>query len=333
MIDLSKNINPYYPSSTIKKHLMNTISKVNCYPHKNNNYVNQLLSKYFNINEENIVLSNGTLDAFDRLIKILKTKKVGFLIPTFWGMQSIADINGCQLINCYFKNDYSLKDISNLSKKVDMIYICNPNNPTLTYVPKEELLSVIKKNSNCHFVIDETLLAFSPNYCLDSLYNEVDKFNNLSVLISFSKIFSLGGLRIAMLCSNTNIIKKIKGNNIMFSTNLFIESIIKDIGKDYFKIDRTVFQRNFNIFYSCLTKKHIDKYINLNVSFVNIKFKDYVDTEKLLVYLNMNNFNVANISSMYLELDKNWIRISVGKVNEMKKLAKLINDFLEVKYG
>ena len=48
--------------------------------------------------------------------------------------------------------------------------------------------------------------------------------------------------------------------------------------------------------------------------------------------LRENGFIIADLSSMYIELEKKWVRVSIGKSNEMKKLAKLINNFLEVNY-
>ena len=72
--------------------------------------------------------------------------------------------------------------------------------------------------------------------------------------------------------------------------------------------------------------------MDVHVSFVNIKFKNYVDINKMLNYLRENGFIIADLSSMYIELEKKWVRVSIGKSNEMKKLAKLINNFLEVNY-
>ena len=332
MIDLSKNTNPYYPSKELKKHLIDAALNVNFYPHKDFNYVNQIFSSYFDIDEKNITITVGTLGAFDNLIKVLKVKKIGFLSPTFWGMQNVASQNKCKLVYSNATFNYSLESISKLAKKVDMIYICNPNNPTLAYLSRKNIINLLKDNRNCHFVIDETLLSFSPDYKKQSLYKEVNKYQNLSVMISFSKIFSLGGLRLALLFSNKNTIEKIKENNVMFSVNLFIENVAEYLGKNYFKIDRNIFQRNFYLFKQYLTKKHIEEYVDVHVSFVNIKFKNYVDINKMLNYLRENGFIIADLSSMYIELEKKWVRVSIGKSNEMKKLAKLINNFLEVNY-
>ena len=139
-------------------------------------------------------------------------------------------------------------------------------------------------------------------------------------------------MRIALLCSTQKIIKRIKENKIIFSNSIFLENIINDIGRYYFKINRSVFKKNFEVFKSLLNFKYIDNYVDAHVSFVNIKFKNYINVDNLLIYLKKHNYIIANISSMYLELDKNWVRISIGKYRQMIKLAKLINDFLEEEY-
>lgn len=333
MIDLSKNTNPYYPSHSINKHLLKAINDINIYPPMNSDILENRISKYFKVNEDNIYLSKGTLEAFDTLLKSLKIKKIGFLAPTFWGMQLLAKSNGCELI--YEKienNEYTANQIEKLAKKVDLLYLCNPNNPTLSYIDQNSLKKIIKNNSDCHFVIDETLLAFSPSYEKKSLYKLVNSQSNLSVIISFSKIFSLGGLRIAIMFSNQKNLETIKKERLIFSSNILIQYIIDDLGKEYFKINRKKFEDNFSMFLKLLDNKFIDKTINKNVSFILIKFKEHINTEELIEYLKKNNFLIADISAMYLELEKNWVRISIGKKNNLKTLAKLINKYLEVKY-
>ena len=332
MIDLSKNTNPYYPSYNINKHLLQAIKDINIYPPMNNNVLEGKISKYFQINENNIYLAKGTLEAFDTLLKNLKVKKIGFLTPTFWGMQVLAKKNNCELIYEQIDNNYTENQIEQLAKKVDLLYLCNPNNPTLSYINQNILKKLIKNNTNCHFVIDETLLSFSPLYYKETLYRLVNNQSNLSVMISFSKIFSLGGLRIAIMFSNQKNLDTIKKDRLIFSSNILTQYIVDDVGKEYFKIDRKKFSDNFSMFINLLDNKFIDKIINENVSFILIKFKEQVNTQKLIKYLEKNNFLIADISTMYLELEKNWVRISIGKKNDLKKLAKLINKYLEVKY-
>lgn len=330
MVDLSKNINPYFPTRKMKAHLRKCVDNVCFYPDKIADEYEKIISNYFDIGYRNVFLANGTLGAFDMLLKYGNFKRIGFLNPTFWGMQELAKTNNCKIIEekmiDMFKYDYS--QIERLAKRCDLIYICNPNNPTLSNVNVDDFLAVVKKCFKCHFVVDETVLAFDPNFSDKSLYKYVSRFDNLSVLLSCSKIFNIPGLRLGFLFSNEHLLSELKKNNLIFSSNIMTNSILHDLGESFFDIDRNKFTDNFDFFLSKLDMSCIEKIVKNNGSFVLIKFKESVDTDDLELFLLKNNVKVANVSKFYPDLGLNWFRISVGRKKDMIVLSNLINIFV-----
>lgn len=330
MIDLSKNTNPYFPTKKMKYHLRKSVNNVCIYPDKTADEYEKIISNYFDISYKNVFLSLGTLGAFDMILKYGNFKKIGFLNPTFWGMKELAKTNNCKIIEenmiDLFQYDYS--QIENLAKICELIYICNPNNPTLSDINVDDFLDIVKKCSKCHFVVDETVLAFDPKFYEKTLFRYVSKFDNLTVILSCSKIFNIPGLRLGLMFSNEMLLYKIKKNNLIFSSNIMTNSILDDLGKSFFEIDRNKFCNNFELFINKLNKDCVEKIVKNNGSFVLVKFKDCVLTDDLELFLLNNNVKVANVSKFYPDLGSNWFRVSVGRKRDMIVLANLINNFV-----
>lgn len=328
--DLSKNINPYFPSYKLKKLLKRQIKNVCKYPSKDNDLSVIKLAKAFEIEKNNIVLTLGSLDGMNIILKEFISRKIGILSPTFWGISELAKKNNCKIYSEILADPfkYNVNVINELAKKVDVIYICNPNNPTLAEIPKKDLLSLIKQNPECHFIIDETVLSFSENFKEKTLYKEVMTYNNLTVIISFSKIFNIGGLRLAVLFSNKKFVDSLKRKALIYKNNIFNEGIIDFLASNYFKINRCKLKDNLELFIKLIDKKYLDNYLIKDGSFILIKFNKNIDTNLLVDFLEKKGYIIANISKMYLEIGENWLRISVGKRREMVKLAKIINNYV-----
>lgn len=331
--DLSKNSNPYYPTFKLKRLLRKQIKKIGQYPNANSELLEVNLSETFKIEPNNILLTNGSLEGMDLILKRFSQKKIGIFSPTFWGISVLAKKNQCEIYSECLSDPfiYNLEDIAKLARKVKLIYICNPNNPTLAEVDKKELLALIKQNSDCHFLIDETVLAFSEEYEKKTLYKEVSHLNNLTVILSFSKIFNIGGMRLAILFSNQDFVTSLKKEMLIYKNNIFNEGIVEYLANNFTKIDRNKFKNTLEKFIDALDKRYVEKYKINDGSFILIKFNDNINSDFLVNYLEKKGYIIANISQMYLEMEKNWVRISIGKKNTMLKLARIINNYVRNK--
>jgi histidinol-phosphate aminotransferase len=99
-------------------------------------------------------------------------------------------------------------DKNNLNRS-NVIYFANPNNPTGRSFPKDEIERYISSNPEKLFVIDEAYFEYSRN----TMAEEVNTYKNLIITRTFSKAFSLAGLRVGYVIADIdviNILKKIK---------------------------------------------------------------------------------------------------------------------------
>lgn len=333
-IILCNNLNPFLPTRKMIFKLALKMKLLRNYPSATSNKINKVVSDQLNIPIKSVIITNGSTEAFDYILRALEVKKVGIFSPTFWGYESACKRNNCEVVKVPLKERlyYEYDKISKLSAEVEMIILCNPNNPTLDMLDREKILSIIKKNAKCHFVIDETELVFNADYSDRTLINETLTNSNLTVITSASKFFGVPGLRCGFMVTNLSISKKINKIRIPFSINIFSELFMTNYFNRFndLKLIKKI-QRNFRYLISNLTSKYIIEIINVNTGFILIKFDKIIDVNELTYYLETKKIIVRNMKKSYPNFVGEWIRISAGKKQDYRKLIKYINKFIKNK--
>lgn len=168
----------------------------------------ELLADYEKVDISMITITNSGDEAIDILGKTFLNDGDYYLItpPTYevYNSQLILNKGKClevPLISRIWEVDED-KIISE-SKKVKIIFLCNPNNPTGSIIPKR-IIEKILENSDAIVVIDETYREFYGK----SSNNLLNKYPNLVILRSFSKFAGLAGARIGYLLANKQLSEK-----------------------------------------------------------------------------------------------------------------------------
>lgn len=199
-LDFSANLNPSGMPEGVKTALKNSVSEWENYPDPLCRKLCKALSEYENFPIENIVCGNGAADLIYRLVKAVNPKKVIVTAPTFSEYEKALSENGTEILHYYLSEKYDFaidKGILNvLDSSTDMIFLCNPNNPTGQYVPKDILKSVAEKclENNIILVCDECFLSFVTDGKSKSIRHFLNK--NVIILNAFTKIYSMAGLRL-----------------------------------------------------------------------------------------------------------------------------------------
>ena len=192
-IDLSKNV---HHDKILNEKIKEIIYRSNFILNYANDFkVYEAISKYYNINLENLAIGFGATDIIDRTLRVIKIKKLFIVKPSF----KMVDIY-CKMINL----DYEFIDFKEINSKINLknsgIYIVNPNG-----VNGEA--HEIKKYSEGfkYFIIDEVYSDFHKKY---SLLN--NKLKNLIIIKSLSKSLGFAGLRVGFCYSSKEIIRQIQ---------------------------------------------------------------------------------------------------------------------------
>lgn len=333
-IILCNNLNPFLPSKKMIFKLASNMKSLKNYPSATSSKINRVISDKLKVPIETTIVTNGSTEAFDYLLRIPSIEKVGIFTPTFWGYESACKRNNREIIKVPLKDNryYEYDKINDLSKDVDMIFLCNPNNPTLDTLNKEKLINIINQNKNCHFVIDETELVFNADYSERTFIKETMNHSNLSVITSVSKFFGVPGLRCGFIITNEVNAKQINKIRILFSINIFSELFMINYFNRFndLKLIKKI-HKNFTYLIANLKTKYITEIINVNTGFILIRFDNSIDVNELTDYLQTKGIIIRNIKKSYPNFLGECIRVSAGKRKEFRKLIKYIKKFIKNK--
>lgn len=329
--DLSKNKNPYLPTKREINNLKKNIKLITVYPQKQIEVYEQKLTKELNVNKNQLVLTSGTMEAMNIILNKYKFNTSCVLKPTFWGMEYLSSLNNIKTIEINVDNIFFLgiEDLEKCINKADVIYFCNPNNPTNTYLEKSNLEKLIKNNKDKYFVIDETMLKFDLDFESKSLKKLINKYKNLFIIISFSKIYGVAGLRLGVILThsrNYDILTVNRGVYLLNSlTGYYLEN--KDFNDNELNIIRKKIKNNFNYFQSKIKYIYIKSIKNSNSGFILLEVQSGELAKELQQYLYRKKIIVKLMGDIYGDSMKKYIRISAFKFYEALKLIYYVNKF------
>lgn len=307
---------------------------LNRYPPVRPNSLTQEMAKFYGINAEEILLSRGSTEAIDIIMRTFCVpNKDSILIspPTFDMYQFFANLNSIFIDKAPLKaeNNFILKIedlIDAISSKTKLIFISTPNSPCGSSVTTKDIISVLDiVSDNAIVVVDEAYIEFSP---IESMVKEIQNYENLIVLRTLSKAFSLAGARCGALISSTEGIELLKKTTPPFSfstpTINHIESVLSlsDPRLNNSHINNIITQREY-LKEMLLALACTDKIWKSDGNFLLVRFKNI---NSILSVLEENQILVGQIKNN-ADL-KDCLRITIGNPEENKKLLKAISSSL-----
>ncbi len=326
IIDFSSNVNPMgCPHKTID-HIKKTLTvSFSSYPDPCSKQLYEKLSKYTGINENNIIVSNGSIEIIYDFCRIFLNPKTSVLmpIPTFGEYELASKLNGCKIV--FFKTMNLNKNLENFVKKIPRngcVFICNPNNPTGVLVTQKNMLQIIEtaKTKSTIIFVDECFIELTCNEN-ESILKYIACFDNLFLLRSLTKTFGLAGLRVGYGIGNKKMVRFLKKIKIPWSVNTLAQqaAIASIPNKPYLRQTKDLIKRE-----STFLKKSISKLSNficydsatnfiLIESSLDITFLQKQLLNHKILIRNCNNFK---------GLGNNFFRIAIKTHAENLKLIK-----------
>jgi len=205
-IRLDKGELPYPPSAQVVEAIAQAATTSNRYPAVLGGMLRDKLATYTGAQPAQIIISNGSDDLIELIIKVFVQpgQQVLLPVPTFFVYGHATQVMGGVPVFVQRTSDFGL-DVEALVAKVTLdtrvLYIANPNNPTANLVGRDTLIEVLNR-VNCMVVVDECYFEL----CQATIADLVDTYPHLIVLRSLSKSFGLAGLRIGYAIANTQVV-------------------------------------------------------------------------------------------------------------------------------
>ena len=223
-IKLSANESALGPSPKAIRAIEKDKDKISKYPESDCNSLRKVLSENFNIDSKRIICGSGSDQIFDLTCHLFLEPGDEVIVTEFgFIMHRIyASLYKTKVILAKEKNFKASVDeiIKKVSDKTKIVFVANPNNPTGTYLSKNEMLELRKKlRSNILLVVDDAYFEFLNS---DDFSSGLDLFKNSpNVLVTrtFSKIYGLAGLRLGWGYSSKEIINSMYQIKPPFNVN------------------------------------------------------------------------------------------------------------------
>ena len=329
-------VNPYFPSEQMLNKLKYNFKElISSYP--STLYIqNKCISRFFNIDEEKIIVGNGAAEIINYLRNIIKGK-IGVVIPTFneyircFPDNEIIEINSCD-------NDYKITKEMLLSykDKVDNLIVINPDNPSGNFISKEDIMEIIDEYSknDKKIIIDESFIDFADEDIRYSLLSDniLDKYKNLYVIKSIGKSYGIGGLRLGVLCSSDyESLKIMKEKMPVWNINSIAEYFLqifpiykKDYENSCSKISE---ERRFMI--DALNKNDKIKVYNSQANYLMCELKELNSSDLTLYLLKNNNIFIKDLKNKKGFENKEMIRIAIKSHDDNIEIINAINSYLK----
>jgi len=322
-IKLNTNENPYPPSPNVLKAInRETGASIRLYPSPMANPLRRKAAEVYGVKEENVLAGNGADDLLSILVRsfVATGDLVVLPIPTYTLYDTLIAIQEGETLKIPLTEDFGIPEGFAI-KEARLTFLANPNSPSGIFTPVERVADFAGELEGV-LVVDEAYVDFAEGSAI-SLINE---YPNIVVLRTFSKSFSLAGMRIGLAFADHELIEgmtKVKDSyNINRLSIAAATAALDDISWMEDNVGKV--------------KKTRDA---LSVSITRLGFK---------VYPSQSNFVLAsipgrNLRGIYEELKRegilvryfdtprlrDCIRITVGTDSEISRLLDALQGILE----
>jgi len=194
------------------------------YPDEHNNVLIDKLAGINGVNHNQILLGDGSNEILKLCADTFTGKGNGKLVaadPSFEAILNQARVNGAEVVKVPLTRDFS-HDLPKMlaTAKEGLIYICNPNNPTASITPENELREFIAKSPReTMILVDEAYFHYADSPDYQSMIPLVKDHPNLIVTRTFSKIYGMAGLRCGYCVAQKDTIDRMRPHQMWDSVN------------------------------------------------------------------------------------------------------------------
>ena len=207
LLDFSANINPLGLAASVEEAILKALPDVVHYPDCSGAELKQAISEHYAVEPEQITLGNGAVELLYLLCQQKKPEAILVPAPTFSEYERAARASGAAIRYLDLQEEkgfaLELNALKELLPQVEMIFICNPNNPTGRLLQFSEVQEIVKAAAryDCCVVVDESFLDFVAETEKFTCRSLLAEYPNLCILHSLTKFYAIPGLRLGfMLC-------------------------------------------------------------------------------------------------------------------------------------
>ena len=214
-IDFSANCNPLGTPEGVRQAIVESLTRISDYPQAGYETLRRAIAAYENIHANQIICGNGAAELIFSLCLAKKPKKALLLAPTFAEYEQALQTVDCEISYYMLKEmqDFRMQEdfFDMLGPDMDMVFLCNPNNPTGILTERRLLLRILDgcRENGTLLVVDECFQDFIKESEAYTLKHQITEYSNLFLLKAFTKRYAVAGVRLGYgICGNEALLEQ-----------------------------------------------------------------------------------------------------------------------------
>ncbi|MFA6001048.1 MAG: threonine-phosphate decarboxylase CobD [Thermoleophilia bacterium] len=240
LLDFSASINLLGPSPDALAAVRAATSEIAYYPEEDCAGLLATVADHLGVFPDEVVLGNGSIEIIYWLAVVLEPRRVLVIEPTFSEYRNACEAAGadCDSFQLLEQDAFAL-DVAQIQPSgYDLIFLCNPNNPTGYLVPLDEVAALWRKcrGAGAGLVVDEAFIDFAGH---EESILSFGATPGLYVVRSFTKSHALAGLRLGCLAATARFTAVMRKRIPPWNVNAFARAAGKATLTDWDYMSRT----------------------------------------------------------------------------------------------
>ncbi len=330
IVDMSSNLNPMGSPPGLETHLKKVIHTITRLPEADARSATASVARKYGLQPECILAGNGTTQFIYAIPRILKTRRALILGPTYADYADACALHKVDVAYLMSSPSNAFRpDLARLTTQAhrhDIVFICNPNNPTGALIPVRDLDRLCRLHTGTFFVVDESYLPFTREGQAASM--APSGLPNVLVLNSMSKIFKIPGLRIGFLISAKETLQHFEPFQLPWAVNSLAQAAVDFLMDPAFLMD--TFVEETGVFLETQRKNFLNRLSNTRLklfpsatSFVLGQLPSHLTADMICNHLARKRILIRNCTN-FNGLSDRYIRISL----KSEKINALLADTL-----
>ena len=213
-LDFSANVSPLGLPAGVAAAITNALPTADRYPDPLCRELRAALAGAEGVPADWILCGNGAADLIFRLALAVRPRRALLPAPTFAALQTV----GCAVQRVFLReeNEFAVteKFIDAVTPETDIVFLCQPNNPTGQVTPPALVERLVRRCAECGavLVVDECFLDFLPDRDAWTAKQLLRDAPQLVILKAFTKLYAMAGVRLGYaLCGDAALLEKMRG--------------------------------------------------------------------------------------------------------------------------
>ena len=326
-LDFSANCNPLGTPQSVKQAIIDCVDDLGDYPRVGCGPLREAIASYEHTRKEYLICGNGAADLIFSLCRAQNPKKALLLAPTFAEYEQALVSMGCEIARYYLEEpvDFCVKEnyLQVLQKeKPDIIFLCNPNNPTGITMHRELLEGILRScaESGIFMVVDECFLDFVK----EPEKHTLKEYPNLFLLKAFTKRYAIPGVRLGYgFCSDSKVLERMEAVTQPWN----VSTVAQQAGLAALKETEYVEKGRLLIFRESVWMKEKMAQLGLKVYPSETNYIFFHGPADLFERCVPKGILIRDCSN-YPGLEKGYFRVAVKLHEQNEKLIQVLNEVL-----